>query len=383
MPDTATLDELTITPIRVPDRADQVDDDAFADFRAAIDVRNRVGEAVRFADAVHVTPGQSLPHWHDDQEEVHAWLLRSRGDVVGRAMLYLPLEEGSRRAQVRAEVLPEHARRGYGGRAVTFLEARAIERGRDILQSWTEHTPAPGARITARTGFGDVPEDGASVLLSRRGYALEQVYRISTLDLNGPLDAIGPLRDEARAASEGYRYVSWVGGAPEEYVDDYAWMKSRMSTDAPSGETVVDEEVWDAARVRALEQRHADSGTTILVGAAQHIASGRLVAFTELTSFRTPGTPIDQNDTLVLADHRGHRLGALVKTETLARGRELFTEGDRIITGNAEENRPMLAVNEAMGFVPTRYAGDWQKVVSSLRTAASAGSAGSSDSTGS
>jgi hypothetical protein len=107
MPETATLDELTITPVRVPDRADQVNDDTFADFRAAIDVRNRVGEAVRFADSVHVTPAQSLPHWHDDQEEVHAWLLRSRGDVVGRAMLYLPLEEGSRRAQLRAEVLPE------------------------------------------------------------------------------------------------------------------------------------------------------------------------------------------------------------------------------------------------------------------------------------
>jgi GNAT superfamily N-acetyltransferase len=84
-------------------------------------------------------------------------------------------------------------------------------------------------------------------------------------------------------------------------------------------------------------------------------------------SRRHPGSgsttgPIEQNDTLVLSDHRGHRLGALVKTETLLRARDVFPEGDRIITGNAEENRPMLAVNEAMGFTPTRYTGEWQKV---------------------
>ena len=199
--------------------------------------------------------------------------------------------------------------------------------------------------------------------MSDAGYSLEQVYRISTLDLTGPLDAIEPLRKEALAASPGYRYVSWLAPTPDEWIDDYAWMKSRMSTDAPAGDAVIDEEDWDADRVRRMEARWAESGMTAVVGAAQHLESGRLVAFTELISFRVPGKPIEQNDTLVLKDHRGHRLGALVKTETLRLAREVFPEGQRIVTGNAEENRPMLAVNEAMGFAPTRYNGEWQKVV--------------------
>lgn len=200
-------------------------------------------------------------------------------------------------------------------------------------------------------------------MLTRVGYALEQVYRISTLDLTQPLDAIEPLRAQALAAARGYRYVSWMAPTPDEWIDDYAWMKSRMSTDAPSGDTVVDEEMWDAARLRRTEARNAESGMSMLIGAAQHVESGRLAAFTELVSFGGAGSPIEQNDTLVLAEHRGHRLGALVKTETLLRAREQFPTGDRIITGNAEENRPMLSINEDMGFTPTRYAGEWQKIV--------------------
>jgi len=356
------LDELTITPIRVPE-ADVTAPEA-ADFRAAVEVRNRVGAATRGADAVDVTAAQMLPQWKTTDEEVHGWLVRSGGAVAGRGMMYIPLEEASRRAQLRVELLPEFWGRGYGRRVLRFLEDRARERGRDILQSWSEHMPTGADRLDARTGFGSIPLDPASRLMSGAGYSLEQVYRISTLDLTRPLDAIEPLRESARSAASGYRYVSWLTPTPDEWVEDYAWMKSRMSTDAPAGDAVIDEETWDADRIRRMEDRWSASGMTALVGAAQHVESGRLVAFTELISFRVPGKPIDQNDTLVLKDHRGHRLGALVKTETLLRARDVFPEGLRIVTGNAEENRPMLAVNEAMGFTPTRYNGEWQKVVS-------------------
>ena len=183
------LDEMAITPIRVPD---DVNAPEAADFRAAAEVRNRVGAATRGADYVDVTAEQMLVHWKTEDEEVHGWLIRSGGTLAGRAMMYIPLEEGSRRAQLRVELLPEFWGRGLGRRALSFLEERARERGRDILQSWSEHSPADGDRVDARTGFGSIPLDRASRLMSGAGYSLEQVYRISTLDLTGPLDAIEP-----------------------------------------------------------------------------------------------------------------------------------------------------------------------------------------------
>lgn len=53
---------------------------------------------------------------------------------------------------------------------------------------------------------------------------------------------------------------------------------------------------------------------------------------------------------MVLREHRGHRLGLLLKLTNLLWLREREPHLERIITWNATSNGPMLAINEAMGF---------------------------------
>jgi RimJ/RimL family protein N-acetyltransferase len=48
--------------------------------------------------------------------------------------------------------------------------------------------------------------------------------------------------------------------------------------------------------------------------------------------------------------HRGHRLGLLVKTAMVEWLRAAEPTVDRIQTWNAESNRFMIAVNEALGY---------------------------------
>jgi hypothetical protein len=53
----------------------------------------------------------------------------------------------------------------------------------------------------------------------------------------------------------------------------------------------------------------------------------------------------------------------LVKVANIQQLAEHSPESSLIITDNAEENRPMLDVNEAVGFRAIGYEGAWKKTV--------------------
>jgi hypothetical protein len=62
----------------------------------------------------------------------------------------------------------------------------------------------------------------------------------------------------------------------------------------------------------------------------------------------------------VEGEHRGHRLGLLVKAENLRMLRRHFPDTMTVTTWNAVSNRHMIAVNEALGFRPVERYQAWQ-----------------------
>jgi hypothetical protein len=138
---------------------------------------------------------------------------------------------------------------------------------------------------------------------------------------------------------------------------------SRMSTDAPTGALSYEPETWDVARVRHVEDTWRRAGLSSLVAAARHRATGELAAYTVLQVAADKPWLASQDDTLVAAGHRGHRLGMLVKILNLRRLRDGYPEVQRVITFNAAENDHMLGINIALGFKPAGYDGEWQRSV--------------------
>ena len=211
--------------------------------------------------------------------------------------------------------------------------------------------PAPSRPATARSRF-----------LLARGWRLEQIARGSRFPLPfDPADVAARRAEAERHAGDDYRIHTWAGPTPERWLADQAMLNTRMSTEAPSAGLEEPEDPWDADRVREYDALQDAGPRKTLTAAAEHVPTGTLAAFTQLAVPADLGRPVTQEDTLVLREHRGHRLGMLLKVANLQFLEEMAPGHPCVLTWNAEENRAMLDVNEAVGFVPIGYEGAWRK----------------------
>lgn len=355
--------ELTITPLTVPATLDA--DDA-AEFVAYGEFNRLICEEEAGLPDLAPTAEQMLPAWHDTEDTLHTGFVGRLGDeIAGIVTVDYPQEEGARAAEFDILVPSAHRGRGVEEALLALAEQEARSRGRSTLQTWTLHRPGDTDRmLVPETGWGRVRATDFTDLLFANGFRFEQVERNSELDLRGDPEALRTALAAAEAAAgNDYRLVSWNLPTPPELRDGYAAVLSRLTTDAPSGALEFDEESWDADRVVRRDTRLTSAGQMVSVVGVEHIPSRQIVAYNELLIGADRTGVTHQFSTLVAKEHRGRRLGTWVKCANLLRWRELAPLSQRVSTYNAEENRPMLDINEAIGFVPVSYAGAWQKKI--------------------
>lgn len=330
-------------------------------FRAAYAFNER-SNAERYGEGVYVNaPAEFLAALQSNASERIDRLLAWDGErILGVLTIYANLIDSTAVADVSAELLGDldPAAKAEVAQALVdraHREVAAMGRTTVIASS----VGAATGPVTARTGHGGADPTHPEVApLLARGYELEQVYRVSVAEL-----AALPDLDERHAAglarASGYELVRWTGETPTEHREGTRALHERMSTDAPVAGLAWDPETWDDDRLTTFEQSKQEAGRTLLTVAARHAATGELAGFSTLI-LPTTGTTARQHDTLVTQPHRGHGLGMLLKLDNMLRLREQRPELVRIVTWNAEENRPMLAVNEASGFAPVAYEAQWQ-----------------------
>ena len=352
---------MTITPLTAPRSLDDAD---AADFLAYGELNRLVcDEAVGLPDLAP-DAAQMLPAWHDSTDALQTGFVARSGDrILGMVTVSFAQEAEAHAAEIDLLVPAEHWGHGVEDALLSRAEDEARAQGRRVLQIWSLHRPEEAERmLVPRTGWGRVPAIPLSDLLEERGFTLEQVERNSEFDLRqDPEPLRRALADAQSFAGADYRLVEWMLPTPPELRDGFAAVLARLSTDAPSGEMDFVAEAWDADRVIRREAQFTDAGQTMSVAAVQHVPTGELVAYNELLIGADRGGVTHQFGTLVSREHRGHRLGMIVKCANLIRWREQMPSSPVVSTFNAEENRPMLSINEAIGFVPVSYAGAWQK----------------------
>lgn len=344
------------------------------DFVAMVAVQNAADAEVYGTDELSFTPEELLPVWHNQRyEPKRALVARSAGRIVARATFerlaagdtdQAPAEPAPTAvAWLSVQVLPEWRRHGIGRALTDAIEALAAHDGCRTLIVYAASHPAPGPALPSPTGRGALPLDNAEVrFLLKRGYRLEQVKRGSRLALPIGPDLLSSFAEQAAEfAGTNYIVYCWRDATPPVWRADIALLYTRMSTDAPTAGLHEPEDVWTTERLVDEERSLAHSPRLLLTAAVRHIPSGRLVGFTQLSVPAEESRPVSQEETLVLREHRGHRLGMLLKAANLHYLRRESPGHPSIIDFNAEENRHMLAVNEALGYVSIGYEGAWRR----------------------
>ena len=304
-----------------------------------------------------------------EHQEIHAYVARDDGVTIGAASLEFD-RSTKNDVEFMVSVDPTHHGRGIDDALYEHLEHEARRLGRSVAIDF-KATPVDGSGmddadvIRPSSGIGGVPRsDENAKLLTARGYALGQVERASAYSRRSDPAVLRTLLADALAvAGSDYEPVWWSGRTPNAYVDAYAYAVSRMSTDIPAGDLTLEEQTWDAARIRAREDRVDTTGQTWNISAVVHRPTGTIVAFNELVVPADRTRPTENYGTLVLTEHRGRRLGTVVKCLGLIGWHETERESRCVFTFNAEENRHMLDVNERVGFVPRFWEGVWQKTL--------------------
>jgi GNAT superfamily N-acetyltransferase len=308
-----------------PDEADAV-----AAYTALTNAWRAVDTPWQRPATVASTDGELRHGWDGEPPEAFlAW----DGDVpVGGAELFASEWDNRHLVWVWLGVHPGHRRRGVGTTLLAAVEERTRELGRSVLGVF-------GWDSEASRGFA------AAHGLELRA---QDVCRRQTLAEVDP-DRLAALHAEAARRAAAYELVRRTGRTPDDELAALARLTEAIN-DAPTDDLDMDDEVFPPERVRAYETAQTARAGTIHRVLARHRETGELAGHTVVVvDGHRPGLA-GQHDTAVAREHRGHRLGLLLKADMLLWLREAEPQLREIDTGNAETNAHMIAVNEQLGY---------------------------------
>jgi hypothetical protein len=179
------------------------------------------------------------------------------------------------------------------------------------------------------------------------GYVGDDIDLLFVLDLPLPEAKLAELKRWAAEKSAGYQAVTWRGLAPREWREAYVLLHILEEFDYPDDD--FERQHWTADLLDAILSRELSNGgeliTTLIVD-----GDGAPAAGSRLTVKGPARTSAENDHTIVLGAHRGHRLSALAKVGNLRRLGRDFPQVGSLHTDVAVENEAMWVVNDRIGF---------------------------------
>jgi mycothiol synthase len=304
------------------------------------------------------TPALWLATQHRPNAARLTWVVRGQAgnEMLGVAALILPSADNQHLGNVELRVAPPYRRRQIGRSLLAAAAQRAKAEHRRVLAGFSWDLIAAGEPFARAVG-------GES----------RQVIRRSDLDLRAvDRELVRRWLDVPSEVRERYELWPIVGPYPTAQYAAIAETEAVMNA-MPRDDLDVEDAVIDADWVAQREEQQAQSPGERWTIFARERTTQRLVGYTQVFFYADWPGHVDQGNTGVHPDHRGHGLGRRLKAAMIDRISRERPESFRIRTHNAFSNAPMLAINDEVGFVVTARQTVWEADVDEvLRRVASA-----------
>ena len=252
--------------------------------------------------------------------------------VVGYSELWTFEHDNRDLAWLSLAVAPERRRQGIGSLLMRHLLATAAECGR--TKAGVDGWDSPGTyAFAAAHGF-----EKKSQSINRRQVLAEMDRAL-----------VRKLYDEAAVHAAAYDLERVVGHTPEERLDEVAEMTAAIN-DAPLDDLDIEDETFTPERIRGYEDAVTAKGQRLYRLMARHRETARLAGQTIVAVDQEHPEIGHQHDTSVVREHRGNRLGLLLKAGMVLWLAEAEPQLETVDTWNAESNGPMIGVNEQLGY---------------------------------
>ena len=274
----------------------------------------------------------------DPGERIDAIVAVDGGELVGAGAAFSNVEDNLHSSFIIPWVEPELRRRGIGSAVLAELISLCRNDNRtDLIMEtafpFERQSDHPYRRFAEKHGF---------VLANR------EVRRVLDLPVDGAL--LASLVAEAAAHHDGYRIESFDGPIPDGLLPSLCHARNQLGVDAPTGLMEFEPEQITPEMMRHREEVLRKQGRTMISTLAIRGAD-EVVAYNDLVIPSGDLPNVYQWGTLVVREHRGHRLGLAVKARGLQElQRRVGPERTRVQTCNAEQNSYMVGINERLGF---------------------------------
>ncbi|GAA4528500.1 GNAT family N-acetyltransferase [Brachybacterium paraconglomeratum] len=330
--------QLTIRPL---DTFSDLDLDQYLALEKALDEHTYGGSQAPTREQLRAQVSES-PYWTVRRWVAMAEVIEGGEVLVGRANVFMPLQENLETISVGVSVHP--AFRGQGI-ATTLVEEALLPAIRESGRSLVE-------------GYGEVPADGdadsdehpVNRLAARLGITRKNLAVCRALPL--PLDTslLEELQAEAEEKLGDYRIELWDGEIPEEHLAAYGLLMRQLELDDPDEDVEHEAPEYTPERIRESERRMREAGT-LRITAVAVAPDGSFAGNSEVHLHDSAASTLGwQENTLVMPEHRGHRLGLALKVATHRQLRERAPQLRSLVTWNSHVNPWMIEINEKLGY---------------------------------